>query len=129
MGYRFACAPEDLMSSDTYFHTASMEQIVTYTTVGLGSTCPVTTPTGNNIPTVDAGPTFTIPQSTPFMLTATGNDPDGDSLTYTWEEFDLGTPGPPNTDDGSRPIFRSLLRQRIRRVHFRVYSTFFVRSV
>ncbi|HEU5132785.1 MAG TPA: zinc-dependent metalloprotease family protein, partial [Pyrinomonadaceae bacterium] len=108
MGYRFACAPEDLMSQDTYFHTASLEQIVTYTTVGLGSGCPVTTATGNNIPTVDAGLSFTIPQSTPFMLTATGSDPDGDSLTYTWEEFDLGTPGPPNTDDGSRPIFRSI---------------------
>ena len=108
MGYRFACAPEDMMSGDTYFHTASMEQIITYTTVGLGSTCPVTTATGNNIPTVDAGPSFTIPQSTPFKLTATGSDPDGDSLTYTWEEFDLGTAGPPNTDDGSRPIFRSV---------------------
>ncbi len=108
MGYRFACAPEDLMSSDTYFHTASMEQIVAYTTLSTGNSCPVTTATGNNIPTVDAGSTFTIPQSTPFMLTATGSDPDGDTLTYTWEEFDLGTPGPPNTDDGSRPIFRSL---------------------
>ncbi|HSL54660.1 MAG TPA: M12 family metallo-peptidase [Pyrinomonadaceae bacterium] len=108
MGYRFACAPEDLMSSDTYFHTASIEQIVTYTTVGLGSGCPLTTPTGNNIPSVNAGSDFTIPQSTPFKLTASGSDPDGDTLTYTWEEFDLGTPGPPNTDDGSRPIFRSV---------------------
>jgi hypothetical protein len=108
MGYRFACAPEDMMSSDTYFHTASIEQIVTYTTGVNGGSCPVTTPTGNNIPTVDAGLSYTIPQSTPFILTATGSDPDGDSLTYTWEEFDLGTPGPPNTDDGSRPIFRSL---------------------
>jgi len=108
MGYRFACAPEDLMSGDTYFHTASIEQIVAYTTGPNGGSCPVTTPTGNNIPTVDAGLSYNIPQSTPFMLTATGSDPDGDSLTYTWEEFDLGTPGPPNTDDGSRPIFRSL---------------------
>jgi hypothetical protein len=108
MGYRFACAPEDLMSGDTYFHTASIEQIVAYTTGPNGGSCPVTTPTGNNIPTVEAGLSYNIPQSTPFMLTATGSDPDGDSLTYTWEEFDLGTPGPPNTDDGSRPIFRSL---------------------
>jgi hypothetical protein len=108
MGYRFACAPEDMMSSDTYFHTASMEQIITYTTVGLGSTCPVTTATGNNIPTVDAGSSFTIPQSTPFKLTATGSDVDGDTLTYCWEEFDLGNPGPPNTDDGTRPILRSI---------------------
>jgi len=107
MGYRFACAPEDMMSGDTYFHTASIEQIVAYTTGPNGGSCPVTTPTGNNIPTVDAGLSYNIPQSTPFMLTATGSDPDGDSLTYTWEEFDLGTPGPPNTDDGSRPIFRS----------------------
>jgi hypothetical protein len=108
MGYRFACAPEDMMSSETYFHTASIEHIVSYTTVGLGSECPATTPTGNNIPTVDAGLAYTIPQSTPFILTATGSDPDGDSLTYCWEQFDLGSPGPPNTDDGTRPIFRSL---------------------
>jgi hypothetical protein len=32
MGYRFACAPEDMMSQDTYFHTASIEQIVAYST-------------------------------------------------------------------------------------------------
>jgi hypothetical protein len=107
MGYRFTCGAEDLMSSDTYFHTASLEQIVNYTTLGSGSSCPVLTAPGNSAPTVDAGPMYTIPQGTPFTLGALGSDVNGDDLTFGWEEFDLGTPAPPNTDDGSRPIFRS----------------------
>jgi hypothetical protein len=107
MGYRFTCGSEDLMSPDTYFHTASLEQIVNYTTVGSGSSCPVLTADGNAAPVVDAGPTYTIPQGTPFTLGALGSDADGDDLTFCWEEFDLGSPAPPDTDDGSRPIFRS----------------------
>ncbi|HEX6188377.1 MAG TPA: M12 family metallo-peptidase [Pyrinomonadaceae bacterium] len=107
MAYRFACAPDDLRSMDTYFHTASIEQIVSFTTAGNGNTCAVQTGTGNNPPTVNAGPSYTIPMGTPFILTATGSDSDGDAITFGWEEFDLGAPAPPNTDDGSRPIFRS----------------------
>jgi hypothetical protein len=107
MGYRFTCGAEDLMSSDTYFHTASLEQIVNYTNLGSGSSCPVLTATGNAAPTVDAGPTYTIPQGTPFTLGALGSDANGDDLTFCWEEFDLGAASPPSTDDGSRPIFRS----------------------
>jgi Metallo-peptidase family M12B Reprolysin-like/Calx-beta domain len=106
MGYRLNCGSEDLMSSNAYFHNASIEQITTYTTVG-GGACGAQTPTGNSIPTVAAGSNYTIPKDTPFVLTATGSDPDGDPLTYCWEEFDLGNPSPPNTDDGTRPIFRS----------------------
>jgi hypothetical protein len=107
MGYRFACGAEDLMSSDTYFHNASLEQIVNYTTLGSGSSCPVLTATTNSAPAVDAGPAYTIPQGTPFTLGALGSDANGDDLTFCWEEFDLGAASPPSTDDGSRPIFRS----------------------
>ena len=117
MGYRGGTAPngvyiplctfEDLRSVDTYFHATSIEQIVNYTSIGSGSTCPDLTPTGNNPPAVEAGPDFTIPSRTPFTLTATASDPEADALTYAWEEYDLGTAGPPHTDDGSRPIFRS----------------------
>ena len=117
MGFRGGTAPngtylplctfEDLRSTDTYFHAASIEQIVNYTTTGNGSVCPDLTPTGNNPPAVEAGPDFTIPAQTPFTLTATASDPEADALTYCWEQYDLGTAGPPHTDDGSRPIFRS----------------------
>lgn len=117
MGFRGGTAPngtylplctfEDLRSTDTYFHAGSIEQIVNYTTTGSGSLCPSLTPTGNNPPEVEAGPDFTIPSQTPFTLTATASDPEADALSYCWEQFDLGTAGPPHTDDGSRPIFRS----------------------
>ena len=107
MGYRFTCGAEDLRSSDVYFHHASLEQIVNYTTVGSGS-CAVVTPTGNTVPTVDAGPIYTIPQSTPFTLGAIGSDANsGDQITFAWEEYDLGAPSPPSIDDGTRPLFRS----------------------
>lgn len=107
MAYRFACSPDDLRSTDTYFHNASIEQIVNFTTASSGNACAVQTGTGNAPPTVNAGPNYTIPMGTPFILTASGSDPNGDAVTFGWEEFDLGTAAPPNTDDGSRPISRS----------------------
>jgi hypothetical protein len=90
MGYRWNCGAQDIRSADTYFHNASLEQIVNYTTTGAGS-CGVTSASGNNAPTVNAGANYNIPRNTPFALTATGSDPNGDALTYTWEQFDLGT--------------------------------------
>lgn len=106
MGYRLACGAEDLASTDTYFHVGSLEQITNYTTVGSGN-CGSSQATGNSIPTVDAGANYNIPSRTPFELKATASDADGDNLTYSWEEFDVGAASPPNTDDGTRPIFRS----------------------
>ncbi|HEY5883372.1 MAG TPA: M12 family metallo-peptidase [Pyrinomonadaceae bacterium] len=101
------CGNEEVVSTDTYFHTASIEQIVNYTSFGSGSSCPTLTNTGNNPPSVNAGADYTIPANTPFALTATGSDPDSDTLSYCWEQYDLGAAGPPNTDNGNRPIFRS----------------------
>lgn len=101
------CGNEEVVSTDTYFHTASIEQIVNYTSFGSGGSCPTVTNTGNTPPSVNAGADYTIPANTPFALTATGSDPDSDTLSYCWEEYDLGAAGPPNTDNGNRPIFRS----------------------
>jgi hypothetical protein len=89
---------------DPYFHARSFQQIQNHL-----SSCGSLTTTGNAEPAVDAGPSHTIPSRTPFALTAVGSDPDGDPLTYCWEEFDLGPSSPPETDaDGQpRPLFRS----------------------
>jgi hypothetical protein len=93
---------------DMLFHTFSYQEIVTFSTLGGGNACPVITNTGNAAPTVSAGGSgFTIPISTPFQLTGSGNDADGDPLTYSWEEFDLGPQGDPDLPAGTAPIFRS----------------------
>jgi hypothetical protein len=109
MSYAGICSADNLQRhSGPYFHSASLEQIITYTTAGSGKASGSVTSTGNNPPTVDAGPSYTIPIGTPFTLTATGSEPDGETLTYCWEERDLGpsitllTP-----DNGTSPLFRS----------------------
>jgi len=48
------------------------------------------TATGNAIPTASAPAPMTIPIRTPFQLTGSGTDPDGDTLTYLWEQTDRG---------------------------------------
>jgi reprolysin-like metallo-peptidase family M12B len=110
MSYSGTCGSDNIQSQveDTYFHIGSIDQIVDYTTNGEAADCPLEIATGNSQPAVDAGADFTIPRQTPFVLTGDADDADGDSLAYTWEQFDVAAgQGPPNVDDGVGPLFRS----------------------
>lgn len=99
-------------NSEDYFHRRSLNEMLAFTTnAGSGASCGTLTTTGNNAPTVTTAAAFTIPQQTPFKLTASGTDPDGDALTYIWEQFDLGAANTEGvlTDTGSGPLFRSFI--------------------
>ncbi|WP_263601661.1 zinc-dependent metalloprotease [Chryseobacterium sp. PET-29] len=70
--------------SDPYFHSVSIDQVQ----ANLASvTADIETPITNSPPVVTPmTTTYTIPKSTAFVLTASATDPDGDALTYSWEQ-------------------------------------------
>ena len=108
MAYAGICSGQNVQSnSDDYFHVRSFDQITAYRDTGNG-TCGIDSSNGNTPPTVEAGVNCTIPTSTPFKLTATGDDADGDALTFSWEQYDAGNrEGLPLSTFTSGPLFRS----------------------
>jgi hypothetical protein len=95
-------------SNDPYFNGGSIAQIQSLlaTIPNVGTTLV----TGNLQPTVSAGSSYVVPSGTPLALTATGSTPNaGETVTYTWEEQDLGVATTLATaDNGTSPLFRSM---------------------
>ncbi len=118
MGYAGITGGNDVQDhSDPLFHYASIDQILNNLQT---RTCWTSTAITNNPPVANAGPDYTIPQGTAFLLDgAASSDPDGgDTLTYTWEQIDdgvttNGTFGPTKTTGAvwrSRPPSTNSIR-------------------
>lgn len=71
--------------SDPYFHSRSIDEVQANLAT---KTVDVETDIANNPPVITPMTTsYTIPLNTAFALTANATDPEGDALTYCWEEF------------------------------------------
>ncbi len=89
------------------FHAVSIEQVTDYIKT---TSCQTNTNTGNSVPVVNAGPNYTIPRGTPFILEGSATDADaGDVLSYVWEQIDENNASTtlPSTTATSGVAFRS----------------------
>ncbi len=111
MGYAGICSPNVQQYPDDYFNYVDIRDVRQWITNG--GDCGVIIPLTENRPVVDAGPDYTIPIATPFILE--GVDPEiGDSAnwTYCWEQMDSESPVSAQTPQPTwlvGPLFRSRL--------------------
>ncbi len=113
MAYAGICAQQNVqLNSDDYFNLVSIKEMYNFISSGSSLCDDETALVGNaNAPTVDAGPNFTVPKSTPLVLKGQGSDIDGDAITFCWEQQDNGVVGissPPLSDQTQGTVFRSL---------------------
>jgi subtilisin-like proprotein convertase family protein len=110
MGYAGICPTNVQNNSDDYFGYVNIRDISANIKNGTSSSCPQITDFVNNPPTANAGIDYVIPKSTAFMLTGTASDPDGDAITYNWEQNDPSNPNSASAPTATRavgPMFRS----------------------
>lgn len=110
MSYSGLCGDQNIQfDADGYYHVSNLQQMIGFTRQGPGNGCPTIVQTGNNEPSVELlhEDGFFIPTSTPFRLTAAGSDPDGDEITYCWEQYDLGPESTIGNPIGDAPLFRT----------------------
>lgn len=94
MTYHSTCVEDNIAIGETpsYFNATSLMHISSYVkTHYWGSTCGTKVATGNTPPIVNVNPngsSLKIPKGTPFTLTGSASDPNGDPITYNWEQTD-----------------------------------------
>ena len=110
MAYAGICGNQNLQNnSDPYFAAKSLIQIDAFVSSSFRTSCGVMQDAVNNTPQVDGGDDSVIPANTPFELIGSATDADDDAMTFSWQQYDLGTESSSaaeQVDDGSRPLFR-----------------------
>ena len=107
MSYAGYCGGDDIQrNSDAMFHIGSIQQIRSYVTTNLGSSCGTQSTASNSAPKANAGKNYIIPAQTPFELKGNATDIDNDPLVYSWEQVDAGSASPANIDRGDNALFR-----------------------
>ena len=113
MAYAGICGSNNVQrNSNDYFSTISIDEMTAHITSGSGN-CVAGVANGNSVPVIPALSNYTIPNGTPFKLTAANvTDANGDALTYCWEQkntFVTATSSPmPSATATSGTNFRSL---------------------
>ncbi len=113
MGYTGICATSNDVASNSIalFHIGNIREITQFIDSARGgSSCGTSTSLSNQLPSANAGNDYTIPAETPFQLTGSGADADSNTLSYTWEQLDLGQRANISEgDNGDNPLFRAFL--------------------
>lgn len=106
LGYAGICPPNIQSNSDDHFHGVSLQEMGNRISM---TSCATVTPMSNSAPIINGtNANVYIPASTPFALTAFATDPDGDVLSYCWEQMDNQiSQQPPQNDATGGPNFRS----------------------
>jgi len=127
MGYAGISPPNIQQDSDDYFNAINIREMWSFIAqLQSGNDCGlVLTPIANTPPEISVpASSYVIPHSTPFVLTATADDLEEDSLTYCWEQQDTTpAPMPPESTSTRGPLFRSLIPKTVPERYFPAYET------
>lgn len=112
MAYAGICGNNNVQrNSNDYFSTISIDQMTAHIVSSSGN-CVAGVANGNSVPVIPALSSYTIPNGTPFKLTAANvTDANGDALTYCWEQkntFVTGSSAMPSATATTGTNFRSL---------------------
>jgi hypothetical protein len=99
MGYAGITDHDTHLHSIDVFHAANIAQVQANMAT---KSCQTTVAITHAAPVVNAGGNWTIPVSTPFVLTGSATDTGGASaITYAWEQFDNASGAPSTTNANS----------------------------